>query len=298
MRFFEVIPINWEDFFMETLSLVSDEEVISLSHAKVYESQILCYVLERWIRTQHQILFGKNIWFGSKIHHNTELWTQLMGSRWNSSGIFSQDWFTTLQLISKVQEFMTKMGDPSQLKGQLIFMSMFNDISWKSEDNERECNSNATLVSIFAKKDSQQDVGHSSELDQKRGGILLTMKDHKENGTESLNRWWSDSERADTQFSEPRVHCPEERSKAKEVENDQYISVPMGIRLKLLRTIISVNQLSIYGAVLDVCEEYGTCQTRTERLVVAGQADPLFEPPKLLIMTPRLSIEIPAQEIL
>ena len=39
------------------------------------------------------------------------------------------------------------------------------------------------------------------------------------------------------------------RSKAKEVETHRYSSVPMGIRLKLFRTIISVNQLSIYGAV-------------------------------------------------
>ena len=30
-------------------------------------------------------------------------------------------------------------------------MSMFNDISWGSEDNERECNANADLVSIYAR---------------------------------------------------------------------------------------------------------------------------------------------------
>ena len=36
-------------------------------------------------------------------------------------------------------------------------------------------------------KDFQQDVGRSSDLDQKRSGILLTTKDHEENGTESLN---------------------------------------------------------------------------------------------------------------
>ena len=64
----------------------------------------------------------------------------------------------------------------------------------------------------------------------------------------------------------------------------------------VFRTIISVNQFSIYGAVSDVCEEYGTCQTRTGRPVLAGQSDPLFEPANLLIMTPRPSIEIPAQE--
>ena len=32
-----------------------------------------------------------------------------------------------------------------------------------------------------------QDVGLSSDLDQKRSGILLTSTDHEENGTESLN---------------------------------------------------------------------------------------------------------------
>ena len=45
-----------------------------------------------------------------------------------------------------------------------------------------------------------------------------------------------------------------------------------------------------------MCEEYSTCQTRTVRPVLAGQSDPLLEPAKLLIMTPRPSIEILAQE--
>ena len=35
-------------------------------------------------------------------------------------------------------------------------------------------------------KNFQQDVGHSTDLDQKRSGILLATKDHEENGTESL----------------------------------------------------------------------------------------------------------------
>ena len=62
------------------------------------------------------------------------------------------------------------------------------------------------------------------------------------------------------------------------------------------RTIISVNQLSIYGTAADLCEEYGTCQTRTGRPVLAGQSDPLFEPATLLIMIPRPSIEILLQK--
>ena len=55
-----------------------------------------------------------------------------------------------------------------------------------STENEQVCIVNATLVSVF-QKDFQQDVGHSTELRQKRSGILLTTKDHEENGTESLN---------------------------------------------------------------------------------------------------------------
>ena len=44
-------------------------------------------------------------------------------------------------------------------------------------------NKNVLLMShlcLYLQKDFQQDVGHSSDLDQKRSGILLTMKDHEE----------------------------------------------------------------------------------------------------------------------
>ena len=49
---------------------------------------------------------------------------------------------------------------------------------------------NVLLIShlcLYSQKDFQQDVGHSSDLDQKQGGILLTMKDLVENGITSLN---------------------------------------------------------------------------------------------------------------
>ena len=53
--------------------------------------QILCYDLEGWTRTRNRILFGKISWLGSGVHQSSELWTHLIVSRWNSSGIFSQD---------------------------------------------------------------------------------------------------------------------------------------------------------------------------------------------------------------
>ena len=49
-------------------------------------------------------------------------------------------------------------------------------------------NANLTTTSfLFVREDFHQEDGHSSDLDQKQCGILLTTKDHKENGTESLN---------------------------------------------------------------------------------------------------------------
>ena len=40
---------------------------------------------------------------------------------------------------------------PEDFTGRIIFMSMFNDISWGSKENKQECELSAQLVSIYAK---------------------------------------------------------------------------------------------------------------------------------------------------
>ena len=65
-------------------------------------------------------------------------------------------------------------------------MSMFNDISWGSKDNRKEFESNAGLVSI--QRDSEQDNGHSSNLDQRKSGTLSVKIVHKVNGTKSQRK--------------------------------------------------------------------------------------------------------------
>ena len=83
-----VKTINWEHSSWKYLSLVGDEQLISLWSAY---SHILYCALERWTRTHNQTLHGKTDWRGSKVHNNTELWTELMVSQWNSSWISSKD---------------------------------------------------------------------------------------------------------------------------------------------------------------------------------------------------------------
>ena len=165
----------------------------------------------------------------------------------------------------------------------------------ESKDNEKECELSAQLVSIHARRFPAGRWSFLGLGSEKKWYSTHEYKPQGEWDRVAEQMMIKFSEKADTQFSEPRVHCPEERSKAKEVENYRYTSVPMGIET-VFRTIISVNQLSIYGAVSDLCEEYSTCQTRTGRPVLAGQSDPLFAPAKLLIVTLRLSIETLAQE--
>ena len=46
----------------------------------------------------------------------------------------------------------------------------------------------------------------------------------------------------------------------------------------VFRTVISVNQFSIYGAVADMCEECDSCHDRSGRPFVEGQSNPLFVP--------------------
>ena len=61
--------------------------------------------------------------------------------------------FNTLQLCHKVQELLSRLSVTlEKFTGRIIFMSMFNDISWRSKDNKKECEASAQLVSLYSKK--------------------------------------------------------------------------------------------------------------------------------------------------
>ena len=136
-----------------------------------------------------------------------------------------------------------------------------------------------SLLSMRRDLDLKQDNGHSSDLDQKRYVTLLVKTVHKENGTELQSKWCWHLRKAITQYSDPRLHYPEECSKAKGGGTlwMHYCADPGTIET-VFRTIISVNQLSIYGAVAHMCEEYESCHDRTGRLVVERQSNQLFVP--------------------
>ena len=257
--------------------MFSDEEVISLSHAKVhvFSDPVLCHGKRSQNPPSNTVWENKLTWFKSSSQYRTldTIDGEPMEFEWN---IFTG--FTSLQLINKVQEYMTKMGDPSHFKGRIIFMSMFNDISWRSEYNEQECDANANLVSIYARRFSPERwsfLGPGSE-----------KKWYSSHGSRPQGEWDRVAESMMLKFGGSghpifRATGPLSRGTLKSKGGGK-LSIHFlsegGTIETVFRTTISVNQLSIYGAVSDLCEEYKTCQVRTGRHVLAGQSDPLFVP--------------------
>ena len=226
------------------------------------------------MRTPNQTLHGNKDWSGSKLHRNTEPWTELTVSQWNSSGIYFPG-FNTLQLSQEVQELLSKMSDqPKEFTGRIIFMSMFNDISWGSEDNKMECESNAHLISLFARRFG---AGQWSFL-----------------GPGSEKKWYSISqdslqgifgkiaERMLLEFAESgcpifRATSPLSRGQLKSKGGGKlsiHYCADQDTIETIFRIIVSANQLSLYGAVAEICEEYESLHDRTGQLdVVMGQSN-------------------------
>ena len=112
---FGVTPIKWEDSSWKHLSLVSDEEVINLSHAKfyVFSDSVLRLRKVNQNPTSNSAWEEKLSCYKSSSQHRTldTVDGEPMEFEWN---IFPG--FTTLQLVNKVHEFMIKMGDPSPIQ--------------------------------------------------------------------------------------------------------------------------------------------------------------------------------------
>ena len=183
---------------------------------------------------------------------------------------------------------------PEEFKGRIIFMSMFNDIMWRSEDNERECDANATLVSIFAKRfppGRLSFLGPGSEQKWYSTYIDRPQGEWDRVGESMMIRFGESGHpvfRATNALSRGTL-----KSKAGGKLSIHFCADGDTIET-VLRTIISVNQLCIHGAVSDLCEECKTCHDRTGRPVVAGQSNPLFGPSVMKTYIP-LTVD-PAQE--
>ena len=132
------------------LAPIGDETVINLQRAKVYvfSDSVLC------LGRVHQHPESNESW------NDRKGWITTSQSYRDYDGISGEptefEWnifpgFTTLQLCGKVTDLLSRLGEaPETFTGRILFMSIFNDISCGTKDNERECLASAEVVSIYA----------------------------------------------------------------------------------------------------------------------------------------------------
>ena len=144
--------IGKEKFSWKYLSLIGDERVINLQRTKVYvfSDSVLC--------------LGKIL----ENPQSNDAWEQRLGWLKSSSTYRNFDridgepmefecniftGFNTLQLSEEDKRLLFRLDEtPENFTAIIIFMSMFNDISCGSKDNENECLANTKFVSLFAKR--------------------------------------------------------------------------------------------------------------------------------------------------
>ena len=157
-------------------------------------------------------------------------------------------------------------------------MSMFNDISWESKDNKIECESTAQLVSLFARRFGAR---RWSFLDPGLEKKLYTISEDSPQG-----EWDKIAELMMLKFGESghqvfRATSPLSRGQLKSKGGGK-LSIHYCADLETIetvcRTITSVHQLSLYGAVTEMCEEYESFHDRTVKPVVGGQSSSSFVP--------------------
>ena len=181
--------------------------------------------------------------------------------------------FNTLQLNEEVKSLLYRLGDtPENFTGRITFMSMFNDISCGTKDNEEECLANARLVSLYARRFGKGQWSFIGPGSEKKWCSI------KEDSPEGI--WDKLAEKMLLEFAESgcpifRSTTPLSRGQLKSKGHGKlsihFAAVKETIET-IFRIIVSANQLSLYGAVAEMCEEYETLHDRSGRPVVMGQS--------------------------
>ena len=245
------------------LSLIGDETIINLQRAKVcvFSDSVLC------LGKIHQHPESNETW-KKKIEGIT---TDKSYRDYDGiSGVPTEfeknifQGFTTVQLYGKITDVLSRLGEtPETFTGRILFMSMFNDISCDKKNHEEEHLANAEVVSIFAKKYGKgqwQFVGPGSEKK------WFSMEENSPQGI-----WDHIEEKMLVEFAESgcpifRATTPLSRSKLKSKGHGKlsiHFTVTQATIEIVFRTVVSANQLSLYGAVENMAEEFKSLHDRS-----------------------------------
>ena len=125
--------IGWENHSWKYLSLIGEERIITI--VCVFSDSVLCLGKIQENSQSNDAWEQRLGWFKSSPEHRyfDRIDGEPMDFEWN---IFPK--FKTLQLNDEVKCLKLKLGEtPKKFTGRIIFMTMFNDISCGSRDNEK-----------------------------------------------------------------------------------------------------------------------------------------------------------------
>ena len=133
-------------------------------------------------------------------------------------------------------------------------MSMYHDVAWRERGNTERCEYSSQTVAEYARRFPR---GHWSFLrpgsEKNWNGTYTDKPDgSRDRMAENMMTNFSESRhpifRASSAFQRGELRSKGGRKKSIHFDSDENIEL-------LLRTVISANQLSIYGAVADLCDE-------------------------------------------
>ena len=130
-----------------------------------------------------------------------------------------------LQLCDKVKSLLGSLGEtPENFTGRILFMSMFNDISCGTRDNEQECLANARLVSLYARKFGKgrwSFIGPGSDK-------WYSMKEDSPQGIgdKLAEKMLNEFAESGCPIFRATSHCPEINSKAKDMVSCRFTLQP------------------------------------------------------------------------
>ena len=254
------------------LSLINDPVIISLQSTKVYVFSDCVLCLGKVLQHPECNEAWKNRVAGVRAERNYRDFENVKGEstefEWN---IFPG--FTTLQLCDRISDLLSSLGQsPETFTGRILFMSMFNDISCDRNDNKVECLKNAEFVKTLAKRFG---IGRWSFI-----GPGSEKKWYpSENSPQGA--WDHVAEDMLLKFAESghpifRATTPLSRGQLKSKRKGKvsiHFSADQDTVDTIFRIILSVNQLSIYGAVAAICDEYeGHPDSTGEPVILEGQS--------------------------
>ena len=186
--------------------------------------------------------------------------------------------FTTLQLCDKINDLLSDLGQtPETFTGRILVMSMFNDISCDRKGNKDECLRNAESVKVFARRfgvGQWSFIGPGSE--KKWYPSENSPQGAWDHVAEDMLLRFAESGHPTFRAATPLSRCIL-KSKGHGQLSIHFAADDFTIDT-IFRIILSVNQLSVYGAVAALCEEFENHQDGSgEPEILMGQSIVLGE---------------------